>query len=186
MQAGDVLVFQFFGQSVRQILVASQNLPNGVLLFTNIARSCLTGGLIQELEEHIGSGQGFQQPQDWTNLETSTGSGLRLHTPGFNEEYWQAGPGACGFVGGHFQDFNVSHFASGEGSSRNDHAETSSEPPSFLERYEIQQTNPGGFIHGLSLQGIKRSQNTLRKLAQTAKEAEKLVGDVMPSGSKLP
>jgi hypothetical protein len=40
--------------------------------------------------------------------------------------------------------------------------------------------------HGLSLQGIKRSQNTLRKLAQTAKEAEKLVGNVMPSGSKLP
>ncbi len=130
-------------QTDTDFCILLQNLPNGVLLFTNIARSCLTGGLIQELEEHIGSGQGFQQPQDWTNLETSTGSGLRLHTPGFNEEYWQAGPGACGFVGGHFQDFNVSHFASGEGSSRNDHAETSSEPPSFLERYEIQQTNPG-------------------------------------------
>jgi hypothetical protein len=130
-------------QTDTDFCILLQNLPNGVLLFTNIAHSCLTGGLIQELEEHIGSGQGFQQPQDWTNLETSTGSGLRLHTPGFNEERWQAGPGACGFVGGHFQDFNVSHFASGEGSSRNGHAETSSEPPSFLERYEIQQTNPG-------------------------------------------
>jgi hypothetical protein len=43
--------------------ILMQNLSNGVLLFTSIARSCLTGGLIQELEEHIGSGQGFQQPQ---------------------------------------------------------------------------------------------------------------------------
>jgi hypothetical protein len=60
-----------------------------------------------------------------------------LHTPGFNEEHWQAGPRACGFVGGHFQDCNVFYFASGEGSSRNDYAETSSESPSFLERYEI-------------------------------------------------
>jgi hypothetical protein len=130
-------------QTDTDFCILLQNLPNGVLLFTNIACSCLTGGLIQELEDHIGSGQGFQQPQDWTNLETSTGSGLWLHTPGFNKEHWQSGPGACGFVGGHFQDFNVSHFASGEGSSTNDYAETSSEPPSFLERYEIQQTNPG-------------------------------------------
>ncbi|CAK9233100.1 unnamed protein product [Sphagnum troendelagicum] len=132
MQAGDVLVFQFFGQSVRQILVASQLPPEGksdemgyceciVMADYNV----VTGLLIP------------------ANIISNPGMGNYILIN--HHICLQTDTDFCGTL---------------------KHAR--------------------GFIHGLSLQGIKRSQNTSRKLAQTAKEAEKLVGDVMPSGSKLP
>ncbi len=91
-----------------------ENLPDGALL-TVIADSCHSGGLIQHLEEQIGSGSWFHT---W-----------------LNKEHQQVGPGPCGYSGVHCQDYSGSHFAYAEGSSGNDHVGTYSQPQlSVLEK----------------------------------------------------
>jgi len=110
-----------------------ENLPDGIL-FTVIADSCHSGGLIQHLEQQIGSGPQFERPLDQSNLETSTGSGSRFHT-WLNKEHQQVGPGPFGYSGVHCQDYSGSHFAYAEGSSGNDHVGTYSQPQlSVLEK----------------------------------------------------
>ncbi|KAH9539331.1 hypothetical protein CY35_15G052700 [Sphagnum magellanicum] len=163
VQARDVLVFHFSGHGVQlppegepdetgaheciiltdknvitdiDFRVLVENLPYGVE-FTLIADSCHSGGLIQHLEEQIGSGPQFQRPPDQSNLETSTGSGSWFHT-WLNKEHQQVGPGPCGYSGVHCQGYSGSHFAYAEGSSGNDHVGTYSQPQlSVLEKHRM-------------------------------------------------
>ncbi len=123
-----------------------EKIPDGVM-FTFIADSCNSGGLIQHLEERIGSGQHpgmsanpWQPQQDWSNLENSTGSGYQqLHGPQpigrwLNEEHWQV-PGLHEYLElGHFQNSNESSSVYAEGSHGINPPGTSYEPQGFLER----------------------------------------------------
>ncbi|CAM6039384.1 unnamed protein product [Sphagnum compactum] len=174
VQAHDVLVFHFSGHGIQlppegvpdetgahecimmadknvitdiDFRVLVENLPDGVL-FTVIADSCHSGGLIQHLEEQIGSGPQFQQPLDQSNLETSTGSGSWVHTR-LNKEHQQAGPGPCACSGVHCQGYNGSHFAYAEGSNGNVHVGTYSQPQlSVLEKHRMyRRTSPQAGPH---------------------------------------
>ncbi|CAK9206272.1 unnamed protein product [Sphagnum jensenii] len=169
VQARDVLVFLFSGHGIQlppegvpdetgaqecimladknvitdiDFRVLVENLPDGIL-FTVIADSCHSGGLIQHLEQQIGSGPQFERPPDQSNLETSTGSGSRFHT-WLNKEHQQVGPGPFGYSGVHCQDYSGSHFAYAEGSSGNDHVGTYSQPQlSVLEKHRMyRRTSP--------------------------------------------
>jgi len=187
VKAGDVLVFHFSGHGVRLppegepdetgyqegILTADYNfitdhdfrflvekIPDGVM-FTFIADSCYSGGLIQHLEERIGSGQHpgmsanpCQPQQNWSNLENSTGSGYQqLHGPQpigrwLDEEHWQVPGLRADLEHGHFQNSNASSSVYAEGSHGINLPGTSYEPQGFLERHRMHRRScPQALLH---------------------------------------